>query len=138
MSVFIIYRALGTNIYALTAVNALMISDVHGIGFAFCYAGIAACAFVFINDYTEKRDRIKERVDSAQRAYKPAESSVAYRTYEYAKDKYEHLPGKKPSDPAAQLSVCQDEREGCFKRSGRTDIFAEAGCKFDKRDEHDK
>ncbi len=59
-TMFIIYRALGTYICTLSAVDAFVIADMDGIHPALCNTCVAAGALILINGYTEEGDWIKQ------------------------------------------------------------------------------
>ena len=81
-----------TDVFTSSAVDALTIAylfDIHGTDRD---AFVTACASVLINTDTEKRYRIKERIDCPQRAKKPAKCSVAYAAKQNANAKDKDLP----------------------------------------------
>ena len=57
---FIIYRALGTYVRALSAVDAFMIAHMCDIHPALCDTGIASGALILINGNTKESDGIKQ------------------------------------------------------------------------------
>ncbi len=80
MSPPIMYCAGWTLPDALSAVDAFPVSCFFTVHKALFHAAVTAGAFIFGNAYTHKGNRGKERIQSPQRAYKPAESPEAPHT----------------------------------------------------------
>ena len=53
---------------AFSAMNAFFVTYFFGVHSACAYTGIAMYTFLFVYPYSEERERVKKRVNGAERA----------------------------------------------------------------------
>ena len=132
------YCLMRTMIFTRTALNAFPVANSFDIHFALMYTSTAMCAFIFIYFNTEKRNRIKKRIQCTERTKKATKCTVAENTQQQHGSEHKYFPRKERSEHVAQRGIFDYQRYSALERSRRADILAKSGHAFDKRNANHK
>ena len=115
-----------------------MVGDFVYVHPAVFHACVAVRALVFIDFHTENGNGIEQRVECSERADEAAECPVAEHADEKCSCQDKYLPRKQETQVFAQALIRDDERYGTFQSTCGTDVFAETGKQFYKRNGNGK